>query len=289
MTMRIGLATCSAVPDLDPDDRLLARALSAAGATVEVVIWDDTEVDWAAYELVVVRSTWDYTSRRDDFLAWTRAVPRLANHADILAWNTDKHYLLGLAAAGLPVVPTTLFEPGVAVNLPATGRHVLKPAIGAGSIDAGYFDLNDELERTSARQHAARLLSAGRSVVLQPYQSRVEESGETALIFVGGEYSHAVRKAAMLGRARSAEAGGLYLAETISAIDAGPDQVALAQAVLTACSARGEVAYARVDLVPGDDDEPLLMEVELTEPSLFLGTAPGSAARLAEVLLQMAS
>jgi hypothetical protein len=285
---RIALATCATLPDLDPDERLLMAPLHALGMTAEAAVWDDPGVDWAAFDLVVIRSTWDYTARRDAFLAWTRSVPRLVNPADIVAWNTDKRYLADLAAAGLPVVPTAWIEPGQPVDLPATGVHVLKPAVGAGSVDAARYSLHAEHEAALARAHAERLLAARQTVMVQPYLHAIEEHGEAGLIFVGGEFSHAVTKGAMLVDQRELVAG-MYKAETITPRTPSDAELALARAALAAVPGNAErLAYARVDLVPGPDGAPLIIELELTEPSLFMGTAPGSPERFARALLAAA-
>jgi glutathione synthase/RimK-type ligase-like ATP-grasp enzyme len=286
MKPRIALATCAALPDLDPDEQLLLAPLRALGVRVEAAVWDDANVDWPSFDLVVIRSTWDYTARRDAFLAWARSVPRLANPADIVAWNTDKHYLAHLAAAGVPVVPTGWIEPGQAVDLPATGVHVLKPGVGAGSVDAAQFDMAAAHEAVLAHAHAERLLKLRQTVMVQPYLEQIEELGEASLIFFGAEFSHAVTKAAMLADEREL-VNGLYKAEVITARDASAAELEIARAALGATPGGGErLVYARVDLVPGPDGEPLVIELELTEPSLFLGTAPGSAQRLARHLLE---
>lgn len=284
MQQRIALATCAALPDLDPDEQLLVEPLGELGVAAEPAIWDDPGVDWTAYDLVVIRSTWDYTERRADFLSWARSVPRLVNPADIVEWNTDKRYLADLAATGLPVVPTVWIEPGATFELPSVGVHVLKPAVGAGSINAARFTLHAAHEAELARAHAERLLAARQTVMVQPYQHAVDEQGEASLIFLAGEFSHAITKGAML-----ADEGdvvrGIYKAEVIRPRDPAAAELALAMAALAAVpSPAGRLVYARVDLVPGADGSPLLIELELTEPSLFLGTAPGSAARLAHVL-----
>jgi len=111
---RVALVTCAAMNGLDPDDELTVAPLKERGVQVEAAVWDDPDVDWAAYDLAVVRSTWDYYPRREEFLAWARRVPRLANPAAVLEWNTDKRYLRGLAAAGVATAPTTWVEPGAA-------------------------------------------------------------------------------------------------------------------------------------------------------------------------------
>ena len=115
---RLALVTCATLPDLDPDDRLLLEPLRHLGVDVTAAIWDDPTVDWAGFDLAVIRSTWDYPARRDVFVDWARRVPRLANPADVIVWNTDKRYLADLAAAGIPIVPTTWLAPDDSVALP---------------------------------------------------------------------------------------------------------------------------------------------------------------------------
>ena len=285
----IALVTCATLPELDPDDRLLIEPLRAAGILAVPAVWDDATVDWTSFDLVVIRNTWDYPARRTEFLNWARRVPKLRNPADVIAWNTDKRYLAQLAAAGVPIVPTTWLDPRDAVVLPARGRHVLKPSVGAGSLDAAAFALHDEHEAQLAREHALRLLAAGTSVMVQPYIEAIEERGETALIFVGGEFSHAVTKGAMLVGGRGFEAGGLYLEESIARREPTDAELAVARAALAAIpGGTDQLAYARVDLVPDAAGAPLLIELELTEPSLYLGYADGAAERFAHVLATLA-
>lgn len=283
----VALATCAALPELDPDEQLVIAPLETSRVRVSAAVWDDASVDWAAFDLVVIRSTWDYTSRRDAFVAWARSVPRLANPADIVEWNTDKHYLGDLAAADLPVIPTTWLEPGRPIDLPTLGRVVLKPAVGAGSFDAGTYRLDDESQRQAAVEHAERLLAGGVSVMVQPYLSRIDEHGEAGLIYVGGRFSHAVTKGAMLAEHERESVAGLYKAETITPRQPTDQELALAERVLAAVPGGAQrLTYARVDLVPDDDGRPLLIELELTEPSLFMATAPGSAERFADAVVR---
>lgn len=285
---RIALATCAALPDLDPDEQLLLEPLRALGVDAQPAVWDDATIDWAAFDLVVIRSTWDYTERRDAFITWARSVPRLANPAEIVEWNTDKHYLAELATAGVPIVPTTWLsaEP---ITLPASGTHVVKPAIGAGSVDAARYSMHDEHEARHAHEHVERLLSAGQTVLVQPYLDLIEERGEAALIYFGGVFSHAVTKGAMLAADR-ALVEGLYKEETITPRMPSAAELEIARAALAAAPISVEqLAYARVDLVPAADGSPLVIELELTEPSLFLSQAPGSAERLARHLAVRAS
>jgi hypothetical protein len=285
---RIALATCAELPDLDPDEQLVLEPLRALGVEAQPAVWDDTAIDWTAFDLVVIRSTWDYTARRDAFVAWAKSVPRLANPADIVEWNTDKRYLRDLAAAGVPTVPTTWLS-AQPITLPASGTHVLKPAVGAGSVDAARYSMHNEHEARLAHEHVARLLSAGQTVMVQPYLDLIEERGETALIYLGGVFSHAVTKGAMLAADR-AMVEGLYMEETIKPSTPSAAELEIARAALAAVPGGGDrLLYARVDLVPGPDGEPLLIELELTEPSLFLSTAIGSAGALARAVLRTPS
>ena len=288
-TTTIALATCRALPDLDPDDQLLLEALRSGGVEARAAIWDDAHVGWSSFDLVVVRNTWDYPPRRGEFVAWARAVPRLANSAEVIAWNTDKRYLDDLARQGVPVIQTSWLSPGEAWVLPKSGRHVLKPAVGAGSLDAAAFSLHDAHEDALAREHAARLLASGQTVMVQPYLDLIERHGETALIYLGGTFSHAVVKGAMLADDRGLEAGGLYRSETI--VPTQPSEAQLKVGALALAAVPGgsdSLLYARVDLVPNASGQPVVIELELTEPSLYFGFGAGSAQMFAELLLAVA-
>ncbi|WP_409331773.1 ATP-grasp domain-containing protein [Trujillonella humicola] len=281
------LASCADAAGRDDDEPLLLSALADAGLTAAVADWADPGVDWAAAELVVVRSTWDYAPRREQFLAWARrvaAATTLLNPVGVLEWNTDKRYLAELAAAGLPVVPTAwVTEAG---ELPAAlarwdGDVVVKPVVSAGARDTARFPVAG---RDRAAAFARRLLDAGRPVMVQPYLDRLDAEGETGLVHLDGSFSHAFGKGALL--AAGPLGAGLFAEETITARAARDDQRAIGDDVLAVLRARtGEVPlYARVDLVPGPDGRPLLLELELTEPSLFLGVADGAAQRLASAI-----
>lgn len=289
MSRHLAIATCAALlPDGDADDLPLARALARLEVKATVVGWAETGVDWADFDATVIRSTWDYTSRRSEFLAWTEGVPRLFNPAPVVTGNSDKRYLLELAAAGLPVVPTGYFEPGQPVVLPEVGEYVLKPSVGAGSLGAGRFDAGRPEAARQAQQHAASIHAAGRGVLVQPYLSEVDADGETALMFFNGRYSHAVRKSAMLApQARHsvhAKLGDLYLEERIEPRQPSGAELAVAEAVLAQVNAGTEpLLYARIDLLPTPAG-PLLVEAELTEPSLYLTYHPEAEDRFAAAI-----
>lgn len=287
MSRHVAIATCQQLPDGDADDRLLARALAELGIRTSLRPWTAPGVDWAAFDATVLRSTWDYADRRAEFLAWTASVPRLHNPAEVVAGNSDKRYLAGLIEAGLPVVPTGFFAPGQAARLPDTGEYVLKPSVGAGSRGAGRFTAGQPDSMAAAGEHLRTLHEAGRTVLVQPYLTQVDVHGETAVIFVDGSYSHAARKAAMLdpGRRHPVHFAELYVAETITAAEPSGAELELATAVLAHLSAGLDrpLLYARIDLLPSPDG-PVLIEAELTEPSLFLSHHDGAAGRLAAAI-----
>jgi glutathione synthase/RimK-type ligase-like ATP-grasp enzyme len=281
--------TCATLADLDPDDRLLIEPLGELGVDAVAAVWDDVAVEWDAFDLAVVRSTWDYPARRTEFVQWARRVPRLVNPADVIEWNTDKRYLADLGAAGVPTVPTTWLAPGDSIALPTSGRYVLKPSVGAGSLDAAAFTLDDPGEATRAREHAERLLGAGTTVMVQPYLAAIDDRGEAALIFVGGKFSHAITKSAMLRGDRATVAGGLFLEESITPRQPSEAEFTVADDALSAVPGGSHrLAYARIDLVPDADGNPILIELELTEPSLYLAYADGAAERFARALAGLA-
>lgn len=274
------LATCAHLPEGSDDARILAAALTGLGVAADMAVWDDAAVDWSRYDLVVVRSTWDYTDRREEFLAWAESLPRVLNPADVLRWNTDKRYLRDLAAAGVPVVPTRWDPDDIPADWP---EYVLKPSVSSGSRDTARWGPGEE---DAARAHLRELRDAGRTVMLQPYLEAVDTAGETALVFLGGEYSHAARKARVLNPGAGIE-GLAGLGETrgkVTATTATDAELDLAHRVLDAVPGGRDLLYARVDLIPGPGGDPLLIELELTEPALYLEHAPGGDARFAKAV-----
>jgi glutathione synthase/RimK-type ligase-like ATP-grasp enzyme len=247
-------------------------------------VWDADETDWAEYGAVVVRSTWDYQLRREEFLRWAATVPALLNPLDVLVWNTDKRYLAELAAEGIGAIETRFVEPGSALCLPEAGEIVLKPSVSAGSRDTARFALGDASGRERAERLVAEIHAGGRVAMLQPYLGRVDRLGETALVYIGGRFSHAVRKGPLL-RPGEGPTEGFFAPETIAAREAGEAERALGERVLESVARRfGTLLYARVDVAPGDGGEPVVLEVELTEPSLFFGHGDGAVRRFTEAL-----
>ncbi len=281
--MKIALVTAIAAFALDEDLAPLADALRKAGASVEILAWDDFSVSWQRFDAIVLRSTWDYTERLPEFLAWCKSTAkqtRMLNPADVVKWNTDKHYLADLAKKKCPVVESVFIEPGQAADtFPHYAEFVVKPAVGAGSRDTQRYLAKD---RTAAVEHVKRLLDQKRSALIQPYLAEVDSKGETALIFFNGIFSHAIRKGPLL-QLDEGPTDHLFAPEAITAREPGGDELEVAHKVLAAMPFKS-LAYARVDLLPSSQG-PMLLELELTEPSLFFEHAPGSAERFAASLL----
>ncbi|MDY7101469.1 MAG: hypothetical protein S0880_09810 [Actinomycetota bacterium] len=284
----IALVTAVSARSLDVDLPPLVEALDELGIEGEPVAWDDPAVDWDRFRLAVIRSTWDYARDPAGFLAWltdAADATEVLNPPAMVRWNLDKRYLAELATDGVAAVPTVFVDDRAQLTFPPVD-FVVKPAISAGSIDSARYTPSEEAAATA---HAERLLAQQRVVMVQPYVTGIDEGGETDLVYVDGTFSHALRKDAILG-SEPVIVDGLYAAETITVVEPSAAQRALADATVAAVTERFTTPlYARVDLVPGGDGSPLVMEIELIEPSLFHQQAPGSATTLAEAIAARAA
>ncbi|GIW70937.1 MAG: ATP-grasp domain-containing protein [Planctomycetota bacterium] len=276
------LATATVLPEPDLDEAPLVAALRAAGFAPAVLAWDDPAVDWEAPVPTLIRSTWNYPHRPGAFLRWARRVERAAplwHPAAVVRWNLHKRYLLELQARGVPVVPSVLLSRGCRPQLGEllAGRGwnavVIKPAVSAASLGTRRFGLESgSLAFEAAQAHLQALLARGDALV-QPYLPAVERGGERGLVWIDGEFTHAVYKAPRFAgepeRTRPA------------AIE--PAERELAARALAAVPA-AELLYARVDLVRDESGRPCVMELELIEPSLFFAAAPHALERLVRAL-----
>ncbi|MEO6075611.1 MAG: hypothetical protein ABIP56_02290, partial [Dokdonella sp.] len=241
-TPRIALASAAEARGMDDDLSPLLSALAERSVVAEVVDWDARDIDWSAFDAVVLRSTWDYASRAAEFLDWVDAVStqtQLLNPADIVRWNIDKHYLDALAGDGIATVPSRYVEP--LDNVEAALRDfldefadaqdfVVKPCIGAGSRDARRH-ARDDVAAATTQIHG--MLAQGRSVLIQPYLDRVDSAGETALIYCDGFYSHAIRKGPLLKRGADST-DQLFAPEQIDARQPDVKERALADCIIAA-------------------------------------------------------
>ncbi|MFD6974804.1 RimK family alpha-L-glutamate ligase [Streptomyces sp. NPDC059979] len=271
--------------DEDADLPLILGALRAAGLSAEAVAWDAGPHACERFDLAVIRSTWDYAGRLDEFLAWadaTARVTRLWNPAPLVRWNSDKRYLLELAERGVPVVPTRFVEPGGhcdEADFDAAHGVVVKPAVSSGARDTARYEPGHGAD---ALRHARMLLDQGRTAMVQPYLPLVEE-GERALVFFAGEFSHAIRKQPLLTEA------GLIDNFRVPHPGAAPYQpseaeLRTARAALAAVPPPGDLLFARVDLALDGAREPVVMELELIEPNLFLRINPQGLERFVEAV-----
>ncbi|KAB1148809.1 hypothetical protein F7R91_08550 [Streptomyces luteolifulvus] len=274
-------------PSHDIDLPVLLRALQEAGAEADAVFWDDADVDWAAYDLAVIRSTWDYSRRVEEFVAWAERcgkATRLANPAGVVRWNTDKRYLGDLAEAGVPVVPTRYLAPGDATDLPSDTEYVVKPTSGAGARYAARYTPE---QRETAVRHLARMHEEGLTAMVQPYVRSIDTAGERALQFFDGRFLHACRKRAVLSPGTAFDADKVAH-PGLEPWTPTPAELTVAERALTAVPDAPDLLYARVDLVTGDDGRPQVMELELVEPNLFLDLHPGSVPAVVEAILRAA-
>ncbi|HEY8038788.1 MAG TPA: hypothetical protein VIF15_03310 [Polyangiaceae bacterium] len=280
MALDVALASCVALPEPDADLLPLLDALRASGLSADVLAWDDAGADFASARMTLLRSTWNYTERPADFLAWidrTAASGALYNTARTVRWNAHKGYLLDLEARGVPVVPTHLVRRGATTPLGEVMETrgwvdvVVKPAVSGGSRHTLHIGPGS---RDRGEAHL-RALAAREDVLVQPYLASVEGYGERAVVWIDGEATHAVRKSPrFLGDPESVSA----------AVPIAPDEADLARRAVAV--APEPLLYARVDLARDEHGVPRVMELELIEPSLFFPQAPAALARYVRAVRQ---
>jgi hypothetical protein len=273
--MKIRIATCATLPEIDVDEEPLGRALAAAGIDATLVAWDDPRADWGAPIPTLLRSTWNYALAIDDFLAWVdrvSAVAPLWNPPAIVRANVFKRYLLELAARGVPVIPTTLVSRGESLDVSGVEaqRFVIKPEVGAGSLDTRVFERGDP----AASMHLTSVTARGAALV-QPYVTSVEDYGERSMIWIDGELTHSIRKSPRFSGDDERVDGPFPIAE---------DERRVAEAALAPYV--GRILYGRVDLARDDSGSPMVMELELVEPSLFFAKHPPSLDRFVAALIR---
>jgi glutathione synthase/RimK-type ligase-like ATP-grasp enzyme len=281
---RVALLTLADRAQFVCDDDLAVAPLARLGIVAEEIAWRRADVDWRAFDGVIVRSTWDYQHDVAAFLALLERIEelgvRLANPASVIRWNARKTYLRELEARGVPIVPTHW---GHAMSVETLRRMphdlgvkecVLKPVVGANADDT--YRISDSLSSADAARIASRF--EGRDWMMQPFLRRVVEEGETSLVYFDGAYSHAIGKVPRAGDFRVQEEHG----GTITL--ASPDPAMRAAAELVLASVGRSLLQARVDLVRLDDGTPVLMELEAIEPSLYLRLDPLAPSRFAEAV-----
>lgn len=276
--MRLTLATSAAMTRLEVEDELLLERCRRRGIPAEVRAWeaplDDTPRLW------IIRTTWNYWRRLPEFLAWVDAVASRAplwNPPAVVRWNADKRYLLDLAERGLPIVPTACLataDPSTArpeelrqtLDGHAWTRAIIKPRVSAGGSECLRLDRHQPATLSAA----AEALAGRGPFLIQPFVETISEHGERSLIFLHGRFSHAVEKHPGEGEHRV----HLEYAGRQRRVDPRPAELALASRCLDALPSPSPLCYARVDLLFAEDGAPLISELELIEPSLYLDEAP---------------
>lgn len=287
----IAVATCADLSEREVDDRPLLAAFRELGVEVRLVVWDDSCIDWSRFDACLIRTTWDYAERLDEYVAWAdrvTAATRLFNSAQIVRWNTRKDYLAELEARGAPLAPTVWLERGSSVELVAVLRErgwrrgFLKPVVGATARETLRFSTRPaegESGLSEAQAHVDRLLPR-EDLMLQPYYSSVETEGEFSAIFIDGECTHAVRKLPVPGDYRVQDDFGA----SDEAYRLEPDELELARTIVEMVET--DLLYARVDFLLDEQGRMRLNELELVEPALFFRHGPHAAERLARALMR---
>lgn len=290
MSRLVALVSAAEARHHDTDLPLLVRALGDRGIIADIVDWDDSDVDWSKYRCAIVRSPWDYHRRYEEFVAWLQHVSSqtvLHNSADVISWNIDKVYLGELEAAGIPIIPTTYVRGAEDIVLVSNNGMldkdiVVKPTISAGSNNTE----RHEESPVKAAAHLGVLIDAGKTAMVQPYQRFIDEQGETGMLYFNGEYSHAFRKGAILATGENTK-NGLFTEEDISERTPRAAERELGDAAMRFVVQKFGVAplYARVDVVRGSGGFPVLMELELAEPSLYVHLDADAPARFAAAVV----
>jgi glutathione synthase/RimK-type ligase-like ATP-grasp enzyme len=282
--MPIALVTCEEFPQLPPDDLPLSAALRERGAEVEAAIWSDRSVAWEKYDQCILRATWDYCDRYDEFVEWLISVgakTRVRNPPALALWNSHKRYLRDLQARGVAVPRTEWLMRGDGADLRSIFSHhgfdraVIKPQIGATARHAMVAGAEN---MQSAQEHLDRHLQQ-EDMMVQEFLPAVLSEGEESFVFIQGEFSHAVRKRPAPGDFRvQAEHRG-----TVERFEPSVDLEEYAKYILSLAPA--PALYARVDWIRDGAGRPALMELELIEPELYFRPWPGSELRLADAVL----
>ena len=286
----IALVTTQAARGHDHDLDILTAALDAASQQWQIVNWDDASIDWSQFSIAVLRSTWDYYARLDEFVAWVdhvSAQTTLCNPPEIVRWNVDKRYLQEMSANGVPVMATTFVSQSSDITPElVAGDVIIKPVVSAGSNNTARHRNN----AVAARAQLDHILSNGGVAMVQPYSPTIDSVGETGLVYLGGKFSHAFGKDAVFGEAEQVH-NGVHVQEVITARTASAKEGLLGDSVMKFLKNKFGVTplYARIDMVTNIDGVPEIMEVELTEPSLYLHLDAGSPERAATALANAAA
>jgi len=267
MPRSIALVSCAEARHHDTDLSLIIRALQDRGIVAEITDWDNAAEDWSRFSAAIIRSPWDYHR--------------------IVKWNTDKTYLGEMVDAGIPVIPTTFVRGAEDLVLITNDGMLDRDIVVKPTISAGSNNTERHMESpVKAAAHLGSLIDAGKVAMVQPYQRFIDERGETGMVYFNGDYSHAFRKGAILATGDNVK-NGLYTEEDISSREASSQERELGEQVMDFIVEKFGYAplYARVDVVRGSAGVPVLMELELAEPSLYLHMDKDAGTRFASAVV----
>lgn len=282
--MRIAIATCLTLPEPDPDEPALLAALAAAGHEATAIAWDDGAAAFEGVDACIIRSTWNYYRKAEAFAAWIDSVGArrmLFNPPRVVRWNMHKGYLRELERGGAPIVPTEFVPRGETLDLARRMSErgwptvVVKPCVSAGSFRTHRFTS----QQVAEAQQTLDSLSAERDAMIQPFLPAVETSGERSLIWIDGEFTHAIHKhprfagqeerVELASFDESLQAAGRRVIDAVRSVGVFPTS---------------DLLYGRVDLMPGREGEWLLSELEVIEPSLFFLEFPPALDRFVHAI-----
>jgi glutathione synthase/RimK-type ligase-like ATP-grasp enzyme len=283
MKKRLALITYSGLPHGAESERLMLPYLAAAGVETEIIDWRSS-YNFSKFDLIVLRSCWDYHLRAAEFIGWLQRVAHatpVLNAVDTVLWNHNKFYLREVAALGIEIVPTIFVSHAkeLSAEVATTIRSwknkniVVKPAISASAHNTRLMDG----AQWSADQEVIRIMKG--PFLVQPFIPEIQDEGEISFVYIDGRFSHAALKRPAAGdfRVQKEHGGSAELFHPNANLLAQADQIA---AIVP--QVRNSL-YCRIDAV-ARDGKLVLMELELIEPELFLGLAEGAAERFAEAI-----
>ncbi|MEO0477870.1 MAG: hypothetical protein AAF196_00170 [Planctomycetota bacterium] len=293
----LAIVTCRDLPDWEVDDTPLLEELRRLGADYRLVPWDDPGTDWSDFGAALIRTTWDYADRIEDFLAWSKMAAeqtRLFNGPEVLEWNLDKIYLRDLEQRGIRITDSVFADRGQPIDLRALceerswKKAFLKPTVGASARETLPVEFDDD-SLAKGQAHLDRLLRE-EGMIIQPFLSAVLDEGEFSIVFVDGKATHGVRKVPVPGDYRVQDDYGA--SDMPWAYEAG--DLEFATRTLDACVdtlgiEASKLLYGRVDFLRADDGALRINEVELVEPSMFFRHGPGAAEKLARAFADRAA
>ena len=282
----VAIASClsadgrSTFPDADLP--LLQNSLHALGIDAAAAAWEDPDIDWSAFDLVVIRSTWTSVEFPERYLRWlnsTASMTRVENNTSLIAWNFDKRHLLDVQAADIPIVPTTWVAPDQDWRPPA-GPFVVKPAVSGGGRETAMYTRPS----ADAVDHVRRLQAGGATVMVQPYVESVDVVGETKMVYIDGQLSHALNVGPLLEPDAGVCERPWEKRVSAKVCTPTPAETNTADRVMAFIEARFEgPLYGRVDTCMVQD-EPAVLEIEFVDPSLSLSAAPEAPGHLASAI-----